>query len=97
MDFSFLNNGNTPQTPIIQKDTDASKYEEISKKLCIKRKTLEQDLARTDLGSATREEYALKLIDIKETLQVFGISEIDYQAYLAKGDEDETTSQASLF
>jgi hypothetical protein len=99
MDFSLFSKNNTGVNQVIQKDADTAKYEEIAMKLCGKRRTLEKDLTKNDLNPALREEYALELMRLKESLTVFGISEIDYQAYLAKIDTlgEEPTLQGSLF
>ena len=99
MDLNFFPKSDQSANPIIQKDVDAAKYEEIATKLCIKRRTLENDLKKADLDPNLREEYALKLMDLKGSFGIFGISEIDYQAYLVKIENsgEEPVLQSSLF
>lgn len=73
-----------PSTPVIQRDIDSEKHNQIVQKLCDKRKVLEQSLKDESLSASDRENSALHLIDLKSSMTVFGISEIAYQAYLQK-------------
>lgn len=82
--------------PVIQKDTDAAKYDAVAAKLCEKRMAMEVTLKGTDLKEESREEYALELMRLKESMKTFGITEIDYQAYLAF-KEKEGGIQLELF
>lgn len=79
LDFS-LNQSNHDPTSIFKEDV--AKYDVIKQKLCEKRKLLESALQSPD--GTTREESALALLQLKESMVVIGISEIDYQAYLEK-------------
>ena len=99
MDLNLFPKSNQSVNPVIQKDVDAAKYEEIATKLCVKRRTLENDLKNPNLDPNLREEYALKLIDLRESFIVFGISEIDYRTYLIKIENsgEEPVLQSSLF
>ena len=84
--------------PVIQKDIDATKYDAVAAKLCEKRKTLEFSLRGTEISQEGREESAIDLIRLKESMKVFGITEIDYQAYLSyREKEAETAVQLELF
>ncbi len=90
MDFATSSNGESLHT-FIQKEGDSEKYDLIFKKLCGKRNLLEDTLRTTDLSTEEREAKALDLVQIKEDMLVFGISEIDYQGYLAKREESTPT------
>jgi hypothetical protein len=68
---------------LIQKDTDPQKYNEVAAKLCDKRKALEDGLAKETISPTNREDLALELIQLKKDLVLFGVTEIDYQAYIA--------------
>lgn len=61
---------------------DQSKVKEITEKLCIKRKEIEDKLK-----SCTKDEkdgLLLELLEKQTDLRAFGVSEIDYQAHLAR-------------
>lgn len=90
MDFTTSSTGESLHT-FIQKEGGTDKYDLIFKKLCEKRKTLEDSLKSTELTPEKREEYALDLVQIKEDLLAFGISEIDYQSYLLSREADAPT------
>lgn len=90
MDFTTSSNGESLHT-FIQKEGGAEKYDLIFRKLAEKRHTLEETLKDQSLEVSTREEKALDLVQIKEDMRVFGISEIDYQAYLANREIDAPT------
>ena len=83
---------------LIDKSADIEKYESIKIKLCTKRKTLEEILKRTDLSEVERTDHLSSLSLLTGSMATFGISEIDYQAYLAsnKGELSDE-SQLSLF
>lgn len=74
--------------PVIQKDIDAAKYDAVAAKLCEKRTVLEASLKDTSLTDEIRDEKALDLLRLKESMKTFGITEIDYQAYLAYKEKD---------
>ena len=80
---------------MIQKDVDTDKYKSIVNKLCSKRNTLETELKEPTLTDAAREEKALDLMQLKESMRAFGISEVDYQLYLTQGDH--SGEQLELF
>lgn len=82
--------------PVIQKGTDAAKYDAVAAKLCEKRMLIEVALKGTDLTDESREENALELMRLKESMRTFGITEIDYQAFLAY-KEKEGGVQLELF
>lgn len=94
MDLALFAN-NQQENSIIQKDADPDKYATIVAKLCAKRKNLELSLNNTDLTSEAREESALSLLQLKSSMATFGVSEIDYHAYLAK--EEQGDQQLPLF
>ena len=71
-----------PINSLIQKDTDPSKYDAIAAKLCDKRIGIEASLKNTN--DKEREALAISLIEMKGTMRTFGITEIDYQAYVAQ-------------
>lgn len=72
---------------MIQKDTDPVKYDAIASKLCDKRQTLEQELAHPDIDPTKRDDIAMELLQIKQDLAMFGITEIDYVAYIASKEK----------
>jgi hypothetical protein len=83
---------------LIDKSADMQKYESIKIKLCTKRKTLEEILKRTDLSEVERTDHLSSLSLLTGSMATFGISEIDYQAFLATQDNtvfDE--KQGTLF
>jgi len=85
-------------TPVIQKDIDAAKYDAVAAKLCEKRKAFEDHLKIQELTQEDREETGIELVRLKESMRTFGITEIDYQAYLAyKEKEKEENAQLQLF
>jgi hypothetical protein len=61
---------------------DASKVQEIKDKLCKKRLDLESQ--SSTIKPESLQEYTLSLIELKKDMEAFGVSEIDYQVYLAK-------------
>jgi hypothetical protein len=84
--------------PVIQKEVDSTKYDAVAAKLCEKRKTLESSLKGVELSKEVREESAIDLMNLKESMKTFGITEIDYQAYLSyREKEAETAVQLELF
>lgn len=83
-------------TPVIQKDVDGAKYDAVAAKLCEKRKSLEEIVKSPDLSPLAREEAAIELVRFRESMRTFGITEIDYQAYLAF-KESEGGIQLELF
>jgi hypothetical protein len=91
MDINSLLN-NQSEKSFIQKDVDPKKYDEIAGKLCDKRRVIEKILENKDIDQTTREDNALELIQIKKDLTLFGITEIDYQAYIANKERDSHTS-----
>lgn len=66
---------------IISKETDGDKFQKIFSILCDKRKKLEESLTTPDQTHTTEDEQTLK--ELIEEMKTFGISEIDYQKYLA--------------
>lgn len=55
-----------------------------------KRRKIEIELEDTTLDATKREENALALISLKESMKVFGITEIDYQAYIHYQEKEST-------
>jgi hypothetical protein len=82
--------------PIIQKDIDAVKYDAVAAKLCEKRKVLESRLKETEIERSVRDDLAIDYMQLKESMRVFGITEVDYQAYLAYKESEEGV-QLELF
>lgn len=92
MDFSeLLQSQKKNDTPLIQVEVDPNKYLKIVSTLCEKRKALELKLQ--DQSSQTLEEDAISLIQLKESMATFGITEIQYHAYLAKTDIQATPEE----
>ena len=88
----------TPPNSIIQKDVDTAKYDAISSKLCEKRYSLEMSAKDNNLEASLREENALELIRLKDSMLAFGISEINYHAFLGRKERgEEPASQLELF
>lgn len=88
MDFSNFfpstSTSNNQGNSLIQKDVDREKYEKITKTMYEKRKAIEENLKGENLEASLREAYAFSLMQIKEDMRMFGISEVEYQIYLAK-------------
>lgn len=84
--------------PVIQKDVDSEKYDAVAAKLCEKRRAIETNLKNPALTANLREESALDLVMLRESMRTFGITEIDYQAYLAYREKEIPESdQLELF
>lgn len=84
MDLSELLSPKKNDIPVIQPEVDPTKYTKIVMTLCEKRKALElalQNNTSTDTG-----EDALSLLQLKQAMSAFGVTEITYQAYLAKSN-----------
>ncbi len=79
-----------PINSLIQKDTDPNKYDAIAAKLCDKRTIIEEDLKKSN--DSEREVLATHLIEIKDSMKTFGITEIDYQAYVAQRESKKIES-----
>jgi lipoprotein NlpI len=82
--------------PIIQKDVDAAKYDKVASQLCEKRKKLEDHLAQGELTDEDRAETLIEVARLRDSMKTFGITEVDYQAYLAY-KASETGVQLELF
>ncbi len=80
LDFSLNEPSNDSPASIFKEDVE--RFESIKQKLCKKRGLLEAGMQSPD--QVTREQSALDLIQLKESMSIIGISEIDYQAYLVK-------------
>lgn len=93
MDFSELLQSSNNDNPIIQETIDPEKYTKILTTLCEKRKALEAALATPDLP--TREEDTIALMQLKNDMALFNISEITYQAYLVKQEQTSSTPTSS--
>jgi hypothetical protein len=65
---------------------DGTKVKEIAGKLCAKRKALEEAIKTTD--ESKRDELALELLELQKDMAIFGVSEIDYQVYLAQQNKN---------
>ena len=85
--ISSLLSGNQSSPSMIQEEVDPEKHAKILATLCGKRKDLEERLQ--DKERADTAENAILLFQLKNDMALFGISEVEYQAYLAKN----TTSQ----
>ncbi len=100
MDFTSLLNGETSSgSPVIQKDIDPAKFDAIAGKLCDRRSDIEQKIQAS--AGEEREELVIRLLELKKDMSLFGITEIDYQAYSAQKIRDsgqgvapQTTTQA---
>lgn len=82
MDLSSLLSDNQSSPSIIEEAIDPQKHAKILATLCEKRKLFEQTIA--DKESNDGGETVIALMQLKNDMALFGISEIDYQAYLAK-------------
>ena len=96
LDFSLFSS-HARSGSMIEKDLDATKYDEIAEKLCSKRRSLEEELAKENLSQQQREETMRDLEESINTLRVFGISEVDYQAYLAYQEKHKAETDPTLF
>lgn len=81
------------ENPIIEKEKDPLKYTEMVNKLCLRRKELEKLLAEGN--TPTQAETLSSLMFLKNSMATFGISEIDYQAYLVNQEKEETKETES--
>lgn len=98
MDISdfILNTKEKEPNPIIQKSTDSVKYDAIAAKLCEKRYLLEHSLKDENIPLLVREENTLEITRLKDSMRAFGVTEIDYVAYLTY-KEKEGGIQLELF
>jgi hypothetical protein len=85
MDFNLFSSQKNKEASAIF--DDAGKVQEIKEKLCKKRADLEAEVVNIPPSSLT--EYTLSLIELKKDMVSFGVSEIDYQIYLASQNEKE--------
>lgn len=97
MDIPFLNNTTPLPNQVIQKDVDKEKYDAVASKLCEKRYALEIRLQGNDLSQVDRENYAIDLLMLKESMRTFGINEIDYHAFIAYKEKEGGGVQLELF
>ncbi|MCF7843989.1 hypothetical protein K9M47_03785 [Candidatus Gracilibacteria bacterium] len=79
MDLNIFQQKNNSE--IISKSTDTDKLLKITSILCDKRKVLEKTLTEADNTNKSEDEQTLR--ELIEEMKTFGISEIDYQKYLA--------------
>lgn len=89
---SFLSSNK--ETPVVDAASDPNTYRSIVQKLCAKRKALEELLTQDSLSEHERTEHASSLTLLMSSMKTFGISEIDYQAFLASSssaDKDQLT------
>lgn len=82
MDLSSLLLDNQPSLSIIEEGIDPLKHAKILATLCSKRKLFEQTIANKEINDGG--ETVIALMQLKNDMALFGISEIDYQAHLAK-------------
>lgn len=87
--ISSLLSDNQSSPSIIEAGIDPEKHAKILATLCEKRKTFEQTIAIKEPND--NGETVIALMQLKNDMALFGISEIDYQAYLAK----DTTQRSS--
>ena len=98
MDFSsLLNNTEKKDTLPIQKDADPAKYDAIAAKLCEKRYMYETDLNNGSLDEKAKEDTAFSLMQLRESMKTFGVTEVDYQAYLAYQEKHKAETDPTLF
>lgn len=90
MGFNLFSQNQTPKVSVtpssIEPFSDTNKNEEITKKLFAKRKALEWNLANRP---EARQEYEEELERLKESMAAFGLTNIEYEAYLVKTKETE--------
>lgn len=94
MDFSLNQSENHNPLSIFKEDIN--KYDEIKHKLCAKRELLEK-LIRESEDVKIREENTIELVRLKDSMNILGITEIDYQVYKEKKEKDLTEAPPSLF
>ncbi len=82
---------NQPSPSIIEEGIDPLKHAKILATLCEKRKLFEQTIVNKDLSDGG--ETVIALMQLKNDMTLFGISEIDYQAHLAKDTVEESRSE----
>jgi hypothetical protein len=78
-------------TPLIQADVEPDKYQKIATTLCEKRRALEHKLE--DAASLTKEDDAISLLQLKASMATFGISEIQYFAYIAQSTPQDVQKE----
>lgn len=82
IEISFGDKDKKKDGSVIDPSLDPNKFLEIKEKLCAKRRTLE-----TELAEHQNEESLSNLNFHKESMKAFGITEVDYIAYLEKQKE----------
>ncbi len=79
MDINFFQQKDDSE--LISKNSDGDKFQKIFSILCDKRKKLEETLQSIEQDDLTEIEQ--NLLELKDEMKTFGISELDYQKYLA--------------
>lgn len=78
--------GEAPKAPpVIDPSANPEKFLEVRDKLCNKRKALEWNLANRP---EAKEVYESELAFHKEAMKTFGITEVDYIAFLEKSKSE---------
>jgi hypothetical protein len=81
--FGFF--GNKPTIPVSTDESDEAKREKIVEKLCENRKLLEWQLTNNlEMKDDERARCETSLSDAMEKMNAFGITDLEYQSYLAK-------------
>ncbi|MBP6948524.1 MAG: hypothetical protein KBC41_04185 [Candidatus Pacebacteria bacterium] len=81
MSFDIFTQSNSNEDPL-RAFVDPVKVKEITEKLCSKRKETEDALK--NCSDSEKDSLALKLLEQQNDMRTFGVTEIDYQVYLAK-------------
>lgn len=95
MNFDFYQN-TAPDSSPINIMADELKYKEITIKLCNKRLDLEKKTKDPAISPTEKEETAIKLIELKSSMATFGVSEVDYQAFLEKNSKSTEAHGAKV-
>ncbi len=83
------------ENALIEANVDPEKHEKIVRTLCEKRRAFE--IALKNEESTTKETDALAFMELKESMRTFGISEVQYQTYLAQveSQQEKNITQAA--
>lgn len=94
MDFSSLLSNNQSSPSIIEEAIDPEKHAKVLASLCEKRIVLEKIIANKEIND--EGETVVALMQLKNDMTLFGISEIDYQAYCTRKALPEEIAKESI-
>lgn len=84
MNLNDLLSDNTAAPSFIAKEVDPEKHEKIIATLCEKRKALEEAVA---MKGPEAEQSVISLLQLKNDMLLFGITEVQYVAYVESRKE----------